>query len=176
MSLEAQQATPKLILSSHKTIYTRAKKSAPLHGAGAQIISCKIGDTRLGSMETNVGLTRALITVLEHKADLINLSYGESTATPNMGRFIELANEVSLGCILCRPSGIMMLLPPGSPAQKHACNAELICMAARDESLNGRLARVVVVTWLRHDQAACNEPAHEVSSAVQGSLRCTHAC
>ena len=63
--------------------------------AGAQIISCKIGDTRLGSMETNVGLTRALITVLEHKADLINLSYGESTATPNMGRFIELANEVS---------------------------------------------------------------------------------
>ena len=63
--------------------------------AGAQIISCKIGDTRLGSMETNVGLTRALISVLEHRADLINLSYGESTATPNMGRFVELANEVS---------------------------------------------------------------------------------
>ena len=47
------------------------------------------------SVQTNVGLTRALIDVLRHKADLINLSYGEATATPNTGRFIELANEVS---------------------------------------------------------------------------------
>lgn len=62
--------------------------------AGAQLISCKIGDSRLGGMETGTGLTRALITVLEHKADLINMSFGEATSTPNYGRFIELANEV----------------------------------------------------------------------------------
>ena len=66
---------------------------------GAQIISCKIGDSRLGGMETGTGLTRALITVLEHKADLINMSFGEATSTPNYGRFIELANEVT--CMHC---------------------------------------------------------------------------
>lgn len=63
---------------------------------GAQIISCKIGDSRLGSMETGVGLTRAIIAVMQHKADLINMSYGEATSTPNAGRFIQLANEVGL--------------------------------------------------------------------------------
>ena len=44
---------------------------------GAQIISCKIGDSRLGSMETMTGLTRALIAALDHRVDLINMSYGE---------------------------------------------------------------------------------------------------
>lgn len=65
-----------------------------MRAAGAQIISCKIGDSRLGSMETGVGLTRALIAAIDHKVDLINMSYGEATATPNAGRFISLANEV----------------------------------------------------------------------------------
>lgn len=45
--------------------------------AGAQIISCKIGDSRLGSMETMTGLTRALVAALDHEVDLINMSYGE---------------------------------------------------------------------------------------------------
>ncbi|MBA0831085.1 hypothetical protein Goarm_015575, partial [Gossypium armourianum] len=61
---------------------------------GAQIISCKIGDARLGSMETGTGLTRALIAAVEHKCDLINMSYGEPTLLPDYGRFVDLVNEV----------------------------------------------------------------------------------
>ena len=74
---------------------------------GAQIISCKIGDSRLGSMETGVGLTRAIIAVMQHKADLINMSYGEATSTPNAGRFIQLANEVGLKDLLHWPSAVL---------------------------------------------------------------------
>ncbi|KAG2453913.1 hypothetical protein HYH02_002116 [Chlamydomonas schloesseri] len=61
---------------------------------GAQIISCKIGDTRLGSMETGTGVVRGLIAARQHGAHLINMSYGEPTTTPNAGRFIELATEL----------------------------------------------------------------------------------
>ncbi|KAK3008490.1 hypothetical protein RJ639_015101 [Escallonia herrerae] len=61
---------------------------------GAQLISCKIGDSRLGSMETGTGLTRALIAVVEHKCDLINMSYGEPTLLPDYGRFADLVDEV----------------------------------------------------------------------------------
>ncbi|KAF8379519.1 hypothetical protein HHK36_028957 [Tetracentron sinense] len=61
---------------------------------GAQLISCKIGDSRLGSMETGTGLTRALVAAVEHNCDLINMSYGEPTLLPDYGRFVDLVNEV----------------------------------------------------------------------------------
>ncbi|CAI9092237.1 OLC1v1027429C3 [Oldenlandia corymbosa var. corymbosa] len=57
---------------------------------GAQLISCKIGDSRLGSMETGTGLVRAAIAAVEHKCDLINMSYGEPTLLPDYGRFVDL--------------------------------------------------------------------------------------
>ncbi|KAK4796287.1 hypothetical protein SAY86_028613 [Trapa natans] len=61
---------------------------------GAQLISCKIGDSRLGSMETGTGLIRALIAAVEHKCDLINMSYGEPALLPDYGRFVDLVDEV----------------------------------------------------------------------------------
>ncbi|KAG0480500.1 hypothetical protein HPP92_011358 [Vanilla planifolia] len=61
---------------------------------GAQLISCKIGDTRIDSKATGTGLTRALIAAVQHKCDLINMSYGGPTLLPDYGRFINLVNEV----------------------------------------------------------------------------------
>jgi tripeptidyl-peptidase-2 len=61
---------------------------------GAQIVAIKIGDSRLGSMETGVGLVRALMHVRENNCDLINMSYGEAAAIHNYGRFVELATEL----------------------------------------------------------------------------------
>jgi len=61
---------------------------------GAQIVSVKIGDTRLGSSSAGTGPVRGLIAVLENDCDLINMSYGGSTAEPNIGRIVELYSEI----------------------------------------------------------------------------------
>ena len=61
---------------------------------GAQIVAVKIGDSRLDGMETTSALVRALRTVLDHGADLINLSFGEAASPPNVGRFLAKAEEV----------------------------------------------------------------------------------
>ena len=50
---------------------------------GCQMVSIKIGDTRLGTMETNQALMRALNYVKEYKCDLVNMSYGEPSTFPS---------------------------------------------------------------------------------------------
>jgi tripeptidyl-peptidase-2 len=60
---------------------------------GAKLVSLKIGDTRLGSMETGVSLVRGLREAIRLKCDIVNLSYGEASALPNSGRFHQLATE-----------------------------------------------------------------------------------
>ncbi len=74
---------------------------------GAQIVSVKIGDTRLGSSSTGTGQMRGLITVLQNKCDLINMSYGGPSSRPNVGRiYTEYANIVNRhGVIFCASAG-----------------------------------------------------------------------
>lgn len=61
---------------------------------GAQIISLKIGDTRLGSMETGTSLIRGLLEAVRRGCHIINMSYGEATAWDNEGKFVKLAEEI----------------------------------------------------------------------------------
>lgn len=61
---------------------------------GAQIVSVKIGDTRLGATSVGTGEIRGLIGVLQNRCDLINMSFGGPTADPDEGRTIELYSEI----------------------------------------------------------------------------------
>ncbi|KAG9320905.1 hypothetical protein KVV02_004556 [Mortierella alpina] len=75
---------------------------------GAQIVSIKIGDSRLGSIETHHALTRAVKVIIDDKCDLANMSYGEASSYPNIGRFVELIREEAVGrhgCIFVSSAG-----------------------------------------------------------------------
>lgn len=75
---------------------------------GAQLVSVKIGDTRLGGMETSTGFERGLAVVRRHGCDIINLSYGEPTTTPNSGSIPDLLTE------LVREDGVIFVSSAGN--------------------------------------------------------------
>ncbi|KAJ2783388.1 hypothetical protein GGI15_002600 [Coemansia interrupta] len=60
---------------------------------GAQILSILIGDHRVDAMETGVALTRAAMAIIEHNVDLANMSFGEPTARPNSGQWVDLIRK-----------------------------------------------------------------------------------
>ncbi|KAK3818533.1 MAG: subtilase family-domain-containing protein [Benniella sp.] len=75
---------------------------------GAQIVSIKIGDSRLGTIETHHALTRAVKVIIDDKCDLANMSYGEATSYNNIGRFVDLIREEAVGrhgCIFVSSAG-----------------------------------------------------------------------
>lgn len=61
---------------------------------GAQLISIKIGDSRMGSMESGSSIARGIMTAIRLGCDIINLSYGEGSQLPNSGRVIKMAEEL----------------------------------------------------------------------------------
>ena len=61
---------------------------------GAQIVSVKIGDRRMGSSSMGTGEVRGLIAVLENNCQLINMSYGGPSQDPNDGRLAALYSEI----------------------------------------------------------------------------------
>ncbi|HJO09396.1 MAG TPA: S8 family serine peptidase [Verrucomicrobiota bacterium] len=61
---------------------------------GAQIVSVKIGDSRMGSSSMGTGEVRGLIAVLENNCQLINMSYGGPSQDPNDGRLAALYSEI----------------------------------------------------------------------------------
>lgn len=61
---------------------------------GAELISIKIGDSRMGSMETGSSIARGLMAAVRLKCDVINLSYGEASQIANSGRLVQLAEEL----------------------------------------------------------------------------------
>ncbi len=78
------------IVAAHDPEHPKRNGIAP----GAQIVSVKIGDTRIGGMETGVALIRGLKRAVEMNCDLINMSYGEPTSTPDHGRLVQEFNEI----------------------------------------------------------------------------------
>ncbi len=61
---------------------------------GAQLISIKIGDSRMGSMESGSSIARGIMAAVRLGCDVINLSYGEASQIPNAGRIIQMAEEL----------------------------------------------------------------------------------
>lgn len=74
---------------------------------GAQLISVKIGDERLGSASCGTGEVRGCIAVIQHQCDLINMSFGGPTSAPNVGRTMEIYGDVvnKHGIIFCSSAG-----------------------------------------------------------------------
>jgi len=56
---------------------------------GAQVVSIKIGDSRVDTLETTPGVVRALRACIQNNVSVANLSYGEPAGYFNRGAFVD---------------------------------------------------------------------------------------
>lgn len=99
---------------------------------GTQIICCKIGDSRLGSMESALGMERAVNAVIRNKVDIINMSYGEPVKDPSSGRVVNVIRE------LIRRHGVIFVTSAGNAgpalgtvgAPASSCSSDVIAVGA----------------------------------------------
>jgi tripeptidyl-peptidase II len=80
-----------------------------------QLVSFKIGDPRLGTMETGTSLIRAiqLASSVKYHCDIINISYGEAVVHPRSGeRFLKLVDD----CVWKRNTLIVCAAGNNGPA------------------------------------------------------------
>ena len=111
-------------------------ENADLNGVapGVQIVGIKIGDNRLGSMETGTGMARAAIACIENKCDLINMSFGEPSGLVGVqnGRITTLYKSLvqDHGVIFVTSAGNAgpALSTVGAPAS--SCNEWLLSVGA----------------------------------------------
>lgn len=105
---------------------------------GAQIVSVKIGDTRLSGMESGPGLVRGLKAVLDNNCDLINMSYGEPSSAPDSGRIAELYSEIvnEHGVVFLASAGNAgpALTTVGGSGRNHVCvdQRRSLCLSGND--------------------------------------------
>ncbi|KAJ3416574.1 tripeptidyl-peptidase II Tpp2 [Chytridiales sp. JEL 0842] len=96
---------------THVAAITSANHDDPRQNGvapGAQIVSLKIGDTRVKGMETGTGLIRAANELVRHKVDVANISYGEFNAFSDVGRVAEMLRDEAVnkaGCIVMSSAG-----------------------------------------------------------------------
>jgi len=102
---------------------------------GAQIVSVKIGDHRLGSMESAAGLMRGVRAVLDTGAHVVNMSYGEPVVEAGHGRFMEAIEEAvrGRGVVFVTSAGNAgpALTTVGAPAGSSSCVISVAAAATR---------------------------------------------
>lgn len=95
-----------------------------------QILSLKIGDSRVDGMETSIALIRALQEIVKHNCHIVNYSYGEPVGKPT-GKFIEILNEYiykyNINFVTSAGNNGPSITTIGAPA---ACTSRVISVGA----------------------------------------------
>ncbi|EGD80013.1 hypothetical protein, variant [Salpingoeca rosetta] len=112
------------ILGAHDESSSERNGVAP----GVQVVSVKIGDGRLDSMETGAGIIRGVNAAIDNGCHLINMSFGEASAVPNAGHVVRALQDA------VREKGIIFI---GSASNSGPALSTLGCPGGLSSALIG---------------------------------------